>query len=93
MALDIGSDFDEIVFTVGYCPACDQRVLTHPDFSEESAPSALCVHCDGPVVDDLRSSSGADLPDHGYGLLESQGCGNPECGGGACSRLRDGQPE
>lgn len=93
MSLNLPSSFEETPFVIGYCADCQRRVLTHPDLDGDGE-RALCVHCDAVVSDDLRPASGAELPDHGYGLLELQGCGNPECGGGACSRQQaDGDAE
>jgi hypothetical protein len=47
------------------------------------------VHCDQAVQRKLRPAKGEDLPSNGYGLLETQGCGNPSCGGGQCSRKQN----
>ena len=73
-------------FIVGRCEPCDRDVLTYPAFDDEGAEFPHCVHCDAAVTAEVRDASGDDLPDHGYGLLELQGCGNPDCGGGRCSR-------
>jgi hypothetical protein len=83
------SPFEETRFTIGFCSACERQVLTHPDL-DSAEQRLLCVHCDAVVRDGLRAAAGSELPDHGYGLLELQGCGNPDCGGGACSRRQDG---
>ncbi len=86
MDIDAGAGFSEVAFTIGRCEECARDVLTFPGF-EPSDEHVYCVHCEKPVVEGLRDAAGDDLPEHGYGLLELQGCGNPECGGGACSRM------
>ncbi len=86
--MDVESEagFTEIGFTVGRCASCDREVLTYPAI-EPDDDDVHCVHCDATVTDDVRTTAGANLPDHGYGLLELQGCGSPDCGGGACGRM------
>lgn len=96
-----GSDFSDNGFQLGQCPSCAREVLTYPSFAlddpvaEETQECAAlcCVHCDTAVTEGLRLVSGTDLPDVGYGLLELQGCGNPDCGGGRCSRELDETPD
>ncbi len=83
-----GRDFTGISFDVGQCDVCEREVLTYPAYEGE-AEVICCVHCDARVTNGLRTALGEDLPDFGYGLLELQGCGNPECGGGRCSRMAD----
>jgi len=98
-------DFSDSSFQLGRCSACAREVLTYPAFESDGQAHQsddpvhqdgpereawCCVHCDTAVIDGLRLVSGEDLPDVGYGLLELQGCGNPDCGGGRCSReIRD----
>jgi hypothetical protein len=86
--MSIASDleFGEIGFTVGHCSVCARQVLTYPAL-DPGSDQLHCVHCDAAVSDGIRPANGSELPDHGYGLLELQGCGNPDCGGGACSRM------
>jgi hypothetical protein len=79
--------FDELEFTLGYCAICDRDVLTYPD--PDASERRCCVHCDQTVQNKLRPATGEDLPARGYGLLETQGCGNPSCGGGQCSRRQN----
>lgn len=79
--------FGELEFTLGYCAICDRDVLTYPDPDESERQ--CCVHCDQAVQRKLRAATGEDLPSSGYGLLETQGCGNPSCGGGQCSRRQN----
>ena len=82
--------FDELQFVVGRCVPCDREVLTYMDVGSPDGPERRrCVHCDEPVEHQLRAASEDDLPSHGYGLLETQGCGNPNCGGGQCSRRQN----
>ncbi len=83
--------FTDASFTIGSCDTCEREVLTFPALDTDG-DGRCCVHCDAPVTRELRLASGADLPDHGYGLLELQGCGNPECGGGTCSRQSEEEP-
>ena len=78
--------FDELEFTLGQCAICDRDVLTYPD---PDGDQRRCVHCDQLVQRRIRAATGEDLPSHGYGLLETQGCGNPSCGGGQCSRRQN----
>ena len=78
--------FDELEFTFGWCATCDRDVLTYPDPQTPDLSPRCCVHCDQPVAAQLRVGRGGELPTHGYGLLETQGCGNPSCGGGQCGR-------
>lgn len=78
--------FDELEFTFGWCAICDRDVLTYPDPAAADFEARHCVHCDQPVARRVRVTKGDELPSHGYGLLESQGCGNPSCGGGQCGR-------
>ncbi len=85
MEVDSGAEFSEVSFRIGRCEECARDVLTFPGF-EPGDDRVYCVHCEKPVAEGLRDAAGDDLPDHGYGLLELQGCGNAECGGGACSR-------
>jgi len=81
---------DELQFVVGHCTPCDRDVLTYLDpIDSEGSDRRLCVHCDQPVDRELRPASEDELPAHGYGLLETQGCGNPNCGGGQCSRRQN----
>jgi hypothetical protein len=80
--------FDELSFTVGYCDICDREVLTYAEYDDGGAERRQCVHCEQPARR-LRRTTGAELPGHGYGLLETQGCGNPACGGGQCSRRQN----
>lgn len=79
-------DFAELMFTFGHCTTCDRRVLTYPDVEADSG-HLHCVHCDAVVGVELEAAPGGDLPEHGYGLLELQGCGSPDCGGGRCGRM------
>jgi hypothetical protein len=82
--------FAELEFTVGRCDHCGRDVLTYPDpDGPEDGANACCVHCATVVIGGLRAARGDDLPAHGYGLLETQGCGNPACGGGQCSRRQN----
>ncbi len=85
MAVEELLEFGEAEFLLGNCPDCKRRVLTYPADASDGGGSR-CVHCDSSVTDELREANGDDLPDAGYGLLELQGCGNPDCGGGRCSR-------
>jgi hypothetical protein len=85
--MDVG--FEEAEFTVGWCAICDRDVLTYADMEVVDAELRRCVHCDELVQHSLRRATGDDLPTHGYGLLETQGCGNPSCGGGQCSRRQN----
>jgi hypothetical protein len=84
---DVG--FAEVEFTVGWCAHCNRDVLTYPDLDTADAAARRCVHCEQAVDHALRAANGDDLPTHGYGLLETQGCGNPSCGGGQCSRRQN----
>lgn len=77
--------FDDLEFVIGTCGHCARDVLTYPDADEDGAARWRCVHCEE-LVARVQIARGAELPDHGYGLLESQGCGNPSCGGGQCAR-------
>ena len=83
--------FDDLRFTIGDCASCARTVLTYTAFDLDEE-AHRCVHCDKAVTSNLSSTAGEALPDHGYGLLEAQGCGNPECGGGACMRLNGQEP-
>lgn len=79
--------FEELEFTLGFCAICNREVLTYADADGDGeALVHRCVHCEQRVASRLRLSTGADLPDAGYGLLELQGCGSPTCGGGQCGR-------
>jgi hypothetical protein len=85
---DVGSD--ELQFVVGRCAPCDRDVLTYLAVAADDRPERrLCVHCDQPVEHQIRAATEDELPSHGYGLLETQGCGNPNCGGGQCSRSQN----
>jgi hypothetical protein len=77
--------FEELEFAIGACAVCGRDVLTYPDVEDDAGERQRCVHCDQPVRA-LQAAKGRDLPEHGYGLLETQGCGNPDCGGGQCAR-------
>ncbi|MEO8605519.1 MAG: hypothetical protein ABI629_23320 [bacterium] len=77
--------FEESEFTVGWCAACDRDVLTYADVDEASEAAPRCVHCEQ-RVGRLRTATGEDLPQHGYGVLEDAGCGRPDCGNGRCGR-------
>jgi hypothetical protein len=82
--------FDELEFVIGWCAICDRDVLTYPDpDAPEEDPRRCCVHCEQAVQRQLRPATGEALPSNGYGLLETQGCGNPSCGGGQCSRRQN----
>ena len=81
--------FDELEFVLGWCAICDREVLTYPDPDGAELDRRCCVHCDQGVQRKLRPAKGEDLPSNGYGLLETQGCGNPNCGGGQCSRKQN----
>jgi len=81
--------FEELEFVIGWCAICDREVLTYADFDADATARRNCVHCDQWVQRGLRAAPGEELPDHGYGLLETQGCGNPACGGGQCSRRQN----
>jgi hypothetical protein len=78
--------FDELEFTLGTCAICDRDVLTYPDPDATDGSARRCVHCDQVVQRRIRAAQGGELPEHGYGLLETQGCGSPTCGGGQCGR-------
>jgi hypothetical protein len=78
--------FDELEFTFGWCAICDRDVLTYADPEAAEIAPRRCVHCDQLVARQVRVARGDELPAHGYGLLETQGCGNPSCGGGQCGR-------
>lgn len=81
--------FDELEFTVGWCAICDRDVLTYLDLDPGAPDQRRCVHCDQLVARRIRPATGDELPTYGYGLLETQGCGNPSCGGGQCSRRQN----
>lgn len=81
--------FDELEFMLGWCAICDRDVLTYPDPDSAQLDRRCCVHCDQLVQRKLRPAKGDELPSSGYGLLETQGCGNPGCGGGQCSRRQN----
>lgn len=83
--------FDELDFMLGWCAICDRDVLTYPDPESAELDRRCCVHCDQLVERQLRRATGDELPSNGYGLLETQGCGNPGCGGGQCSRRQNDQ--
>lgn len=83
--------FDELEFTFGWCAICDRDVLTYPDREASDLLPRHCVHCDQAVGHHVRVGHGGELPAHGYGLLETQGCGNPSCGGGQCGRRQADQ--
>lgn len=80
------TEFGDLDFRIGRCAECERDVLTYVSYGVEGGETVCCVHCDVPLVDELQSAPGAGLPDIGYGLLETQGCGNPDCGGGQCGR-------
>ncbi len=80
--------FDELEFTLGQCAICDRDVLTYSD-PDGALDEGRWVHCDQLDKRHIRAATGEDLPAHGYGLLETQGCGNPSCGGGQCSRRQN----
>jgi hypothetical protein len=84
--------FDETEFTFGWCAICDREVLTYPEPVDGDPARRQCVHCDQLVARQMRIATGSELPSHGYGLLESQGCGNPNCGGGQCGRREAADP-
>jgi hypothetical protein len=84
---DLG--FDELEFTFGWCAICDRDVLTYADPEVAELAPRQCVHCDQLVARQVRVARGDELPGHGYGLLETQGCGNPSCGGGQCGRRQN----
>jgi hypothetical protein len=86
MALYDPHDFADLEFAMAWCPSCNREVLTHASYSADGAEQRACVHCDRPLPIEVRVAHGGNLPEFGYGLLESQGCGNPDCGGGQCSR-------
>jgi hypothetical protein len=70
--------------TFAWCEACGHDVLTHAHYDQDDA-ERLCVHCDGPVASE-RKVRLADLEAEGYAVIEQQGCGRPDCGGGRCGR-------
>src|SRR5262245_21436520 len=80
---------DELDFTFGWCAICDREVLTYADYDDPAGELRRCVHCEQAVQHRLRPAAVDDLPASGYGLLELQGCGNPNCGGGQCSRRQN----
>jgi hypothetical protein len=69
-----------------HCDTCGRDVLTHTDYAADGAERRLCVHCDGDVTSEPRSVRIADLDAEGYAVLEEEGCGRPDCGGGRCGR-------
>jgi len=81
--------FEELGFIIGWCAICERDVLTYDDPEAAEHLRRCCVHCDQAVQRSLRAATGDELPQHGYGLLETQGCGNPACGGGQCSRRQN----
>ena len=85
--------FDELEFTFGWCAICDREVLTYPEPVEGDPGRRQCVHCDQLVARQMRVATGDELPSRGYGLLETQGCGNPSCGGGQCGRREPAEPQ
>lgn len=79
----------DLELTLGWCAICDREVLTYADYDDGEREQRRCVHCEQAVQRKLRAAVVDDLPGSGYGLLESQGCGNPSCGGGQCSRRQN----
>ena len=77
-------DSNELVFSLGWCSTCAKEVLTHVDYDEAGAESLRCVHCDAAVVTDLRVATETELSERDYAIVEEQGCGRPDCGGGRC---------
>ena len=80
------AEFAELDFPVGRCDRCGREVLAYLSYASEGGAALCCVHCDAPLPLAPRPASGSALPEIGYGLLELQGCGNPDCGGGQCGR-------
>ncbi len=83
-ALVNAADSDEVVFSLGWCSTCEKEVLTHVDYDEAGVESLLCVHCDTTVATDIRVATESGLSDREYAIVEEQGCGRPDCGGGRC---------
>jgi hypothetical protein len=76
----------EVEIAFAWCAACAREVLTHGDYDAEGRERRLCVHCDGPAAVEQRAVRLGDLDAEGYALVEEQGCGRPDCGGGRCGR-------
>jgi hypothetical protein len=76
-------------FTLGWCAICSREVLTYTDYDAAQREERRCVHCEQLVQHKLRAAPVSELPSNGYGLLELQGCGNPNCGGGQCARQQN----
>lgn len=87
MSFAESGEFEDLEFRVGFCAECEREVLTYLSYGSEGGEQCCCVHCDVPLRAATRPARGADLPDAGYGLLELQGCGNPDCGGGRCGQV------
>jgi len=70
--------------SIGPCPECKRDVLTWIDYDENGAERRLCVHCDSVVEADVHLVGEGELAEKDYALVEEQGCGRPDCGGGRC---------
>ena len=75
----------DLEFTLAWCPACERDVLTHAHFDADGPERRLCVHCDGDI-ENQRVLPIDDLEAQGYAVIELEGCGKPDCGGGRCTR-------
>jgi hypothetical protein len=76
--------FSAVEFATGYCSSCERDVLTHSSFDDSGLEVRFCVHCDTPL--DVEMTKGSALSAYGYDLIEAEGCGRPDCGGGRCGR-------
>ena len=76
----------EIEVAFAWCETCARDVLTHGDYDADGHERRLCVHCDGLVAVERRAVRLGDLEAEGYSVIEEQGCGRPDCGGGRCGR-------
>ncbi len=78
--------FDESEFVVAWCSGCGREVLTYIPADDPDEERRHCVHCDVALGAELRAAPGSELTAAGYAVVEPQGCGNPNCGGGQCAR-------
>ena len=69
-------------FPTARCEPCDKSVLTYVTLDERGGEVRCCVHCDGPIVENLRWLTASELESEGYEIGYRP---REEKSGGGCS--------
>ncbi len=77
----------DATFPMAHCARCEKSVLTYVGLTDDGAELRMCVHCDGPVTDELQWVPPGELEQSGYyfGPPPAEGASSCNSGCGSCA--------